>query len=52
MKQTEQYVRAKLQVVDDLYEQMAELKKLRELVRQAEATRSKQVAVDDANHLI
>jgi hypothetical protein len=52
MKQTEQYVRAKLQVVDDLYEQMAELKKLRELVRQAEATRSKPVAVDDASHLI
>jgi hypothetical protein len=52
MKQTEQFATAKLEAADDLYEKMAELKKLREQVRRAEASRSKQPAADDANRLI
>ena len=46
MKQREKFVKLKPQAVDDLCEQMAELKELRELVRQAEANRTKQVAID------
>lgn len=37
MKQWEQFVKLEPPAVDDLCEQMAELKELRELVRQAEA---------------
>lgn len=46
MKKREQFVRLEPQSVDDLCERMAELKKLRELVRKAEANRTKQVAID------
>jgi hypothetical protein len=46
VKQREQFVRLEPQAVDDLCEQMAELKKLREQVRQAEANRTKQFAID------
>jgi hypothetical protein len=46
VKQREQFVRLEPQAVDDLCEQMAELKKLRELVRLAEANCTKQVAID------
>lgn len=46
MKQWEQFVKLEPQAVDDLCERMAELKKLRELVRQAEANRTKPVAID------
>lgn len=45
MKQREQFVKLEPQAVDDLCEQMAELKKLREQVRQAEANRTKQFAI-------
>lgn len=46
VKQWEQFVKLEPQAVDDLCERMAELKKLRELVRQAEANRTKPVAID------
>ena len=52
MKQRERFVKVEPRAVDDLCERMAELKKLREQVRQAEASRSRQLATDDAEQTI